>query len=1149
MVETLGSRAVGVRVRPLLWATVGLAALAAVAFLAPDASAQMPPTPPPAPAPTNCVYNIDNNIPFNWVDISGNGTGMSAWTGDTETAWISHSPPFYGFICNQYGNNFQLSSKGHFCVSMSTLASSVPGCGNCCDAPGPIPSLGNARPALWGFYADLDPGLCPNGNGGSCIFHKTFGTAPNRWFVYQFEDVPYYSASANRNTFQMRLFEATGCIETHYKSTTVSGTSWPRNGAGYNGNGGTAAGWQYFYNPSGQALANVAWKACPRDGLPPLCTPTTTTVAPGPATFNAQFGQGPYTWSVSPTAGVAPASGSGTSFTATFVAQGTYTVTVTGANGASSTCTLTVVLPACGYSMTPIPIAWEDISGTGSPIGHGDLSTLTLNLNAQVPPMPFQFCGTTYTSLRLVSKGYICFVPTVNCATAFSGCCAIPSASMPRPAIFGYYADIVPRNCQPSGGTSCTFWQILGSPGSRRLVYEFRNANYWASGSGPGMTQPDTNGPVSFEIKLFEGSNCFEVHYLRINPGWGGRVIAGFQNPSGTSAWAYWNSAPGFNTEGSPAPAGPRAWRACPEGAVGDAYLVNEDQGPVTLNVMANDNLGGSPYTFIGNTWPTKGSLVPTATPGVFTYMPFPHVTGTDSFTYTIQKVGGILTSTATVTLTIQPVNDPPSFVIPQPRLLFRPEDGPQAVPGWASVVLPGPPAATDEAMQGITFALVENSEPTLFLGAPTLERTATASATTPVSPNTSGSFGVLKFKPSGNWGMARLCFVAVDTGGKATVTDTWGTKTTGNNTSAKMCGEIVMNAPPVAFFKPSAPSPGARVGITFDPCPGPAPECTMDPDGPIDTWLWEFGDGTTRGGQGDVHGPTHAYATPGTYVVRLTVWDVYATSATYAREVEVVWPESAPADQAGATKTIVADAGPDRTVLEGTAVRLEGTQTGGGEGTVFEWTQVDGPSTTLEDGATSTPTFTAPAVELKGATLVFALRVAEGTARSEPDYVAIHVASAEQAPVADAGGTITVYAGEVVRLGGPGTGDPDGDELTLRWEQVLQPGDVAVKLSDAGAATPTFRAASPGVLQFRLTASDGRATAVDHAVVHVLPALPEGAAEAAAGGSALVQPVDAPTPTAEGRGGVPFAALAGFGILLLVAVLLALLLARRLRR
>ena len=51
---------------------------------------------------------------------------------------------------------------------------------------------------------------------------------------------------------------------------------------------------------------------------------------------------------------------------------------------------------------------------------------------------------------------------------------------------------------------------------------------------------------------------------------------------------------------------------------------------------------------------------------------------------------------------------------------------------------------------------------------------------------------------------------------------------------------------------------------------------------GNIIRWFWDFGDGTTS----TIANPEHVYHyMPGTYTVRLTVWDEFGYSYTYVRE------------------------------------------------------------------------------------------------------------------------------------------------------------------------------------------------------------------------------------------------------------------------
>src|SRR3989344_3465875 len=84
---------------------------------------------------------------------------------------------------------------------------------------------------------------------------------------------------------------------------------------------------------------------------PPTCSPTTSSIRPSESvSFSATGGDGSYNWSVLPTTGVTPPSGSSTPFAVTFSAEGNYTVTVTSAF-LSDSCTVEVktlvVVSAC----------------------------------------------------------------------------------------------------------------------------------------------------------------------------------------------------------------------------------------------------------------------------------------------------------------------------------------------------------------------------------------------------------------------------------------------------------------------------------------------------------------------------------------------------------------------------------------------------------------------------------------------------------------------------------------------------------------------------------------------------------------------------------------------------------------------------------
>ena len=100
--------------------------------------------------------------------------------------------------------------------------------------------------------------------------------------------------------------------------------------------------------------------------------------------------------------------------------------------------------------------------------------------------------------------------------------------------------------------------------------------------------------------------------------------------------------------------------------AVNDAYTTTEDTPlNVTLpgTVLANDtDADANPLTAILVTGPANGTLTLNAN-GTFTYTPTANYNGTDNFTYRANDGTINSATTATVTLTITPVNDAPVAV------------------------------------------------------------------------------------------------------------------------------------------------------------------------------------------------------------------------------------------------------------------------------------------------------------------------------------------------------------------------------------------------------------------------------------------------------------------------------------------------------
>jgi hypothetical protein len=95
--------------------------------------------------------------------------------------------------------------------------------------------------------------------------------------------------------------------------------------------------------------------------------------------------------------------------------------------------------------------------------------------------------------------------------------------------------------------------------------------------------------------------------------------------------------------------------------AVDDVKTIDEDS-TASISVALNDTgLGDPPLTMTIASNPLHGSATPPAS-GIVSYEPTANFFGTDTFRYTVRDVDGDV-STATVTITVTPVNDPPVAV------------------------------------------------------------------------------------------------------------------------------------------------------------------------------------------------------------------------------------------------------------------------------------------------------------------------------------------------------------------------------------------------------------------------------------------------------------------------------------------------------
>ena len=184
----------------------------------------------------------------------------------------------------------------------------------------------------------------------------------------------------------------------------------------------------------------------------------------------------------------------------------------------------------------------------------------------------------------------------------------------------------------------------------------------------------------------------------------------------------------------------------CVPDAVSDTVSVVEDN-VTTITVLSNDtDPEGQPLSITAVTQAAHGTVAIAAGGMAVSYTPAANFFGSDSFTYTVQDPRGD-TDTATVNLTVTPVNDAPSFVLNSDQTVAE-DAGPQVVNGVATAMSAGP---ANESAQALSF-LVANTNNALFSAQPAVDAN-----------------GVLTYTPAANaYGSATVTLRIHDDGGLA---------------------------------------------------------------------------------------------------------------------------------------------------------------------------------------------------------------------------------------------------------------------------------------------------------------------------------------------------------------------------------------------
>ncbi len=244
-----------------------------------------------------------------------------------------------------------------------------------------------------------------------------------------------------------------------------------------------------------------------------------------------------------------------------------------------------------------------------------------------------------------------------------------------------------------------------------------------------------------------------------------------------------------------------------PSFTAGANQTTNEDSGEQTVanwatNISAGPaNESGQTLTFqvTGNTNPSLFSTGPAiSSTGTLTYTPAANAFGSATIDVVLKDNGGTAnggqdTSTpATFTITVNPVNDAPTFT-KGPDQNINEDAGSQFILSWATNVSSGAP----NEFQSVTFVVTNNTNPGLFFAPPSITST-----------------GHLSYTP------------ALNASGTATITialkDNGGTANGGQDTSAEQTFTITVNAvndAPVNLF-PQFPPPFTPINtpLVFSP-------------------------------------------------------------------------------------------------------------------------------------------------------------------------------------------------------------------------------------------------------------------------------------------------------------------------------------------
>jgi PKD repeat protein len=220
----------------------------------------------------------------------------------------------------------------------------------------------------------------------------------------------------------------------------------------------------------------------------------------------------------------------------------------------------------------------------------------------------------------------------------------------------------------------------------------------------------------------------------------------------------------------------------------------------------------------------------------------------------------------------------------------------------------------------------------------------------------------------------------------------------------------VIVNNPPIASAGKDHLSSAGKT-IIFDASK------SMDKDGKLIEFLWDFGDGTKQKTDGRTKTVKHTYSEPGKYTIKLTVKDDSGSSTDTSQDTALVIINHPP----------VAVAGPDQHVKT-RKVKFDASDSHDPDGMIIKylWNFGDGETSIKVSGL---HTFRNPGKYIVRLTVVDDSKTSTNRTSDEMVVTVNHL------PIADAGRNRIGMPGQVFVFDGNASVDPDGKIIKYVWE------------------------------------------------------------------------------------------------------------------